>query len=210
MRVTRRPGSPPSAASSRTTGYVILAYSLLAAIAVGSSLVRGQSPLITTPWLALPGAWLVTLSVLLGLALGCATIVTTRGAVRRFAWARALHADLRPAVRGASDVTLVAMALASGFGEELFFRGLLTPLIGVWLSSIAFGLLHQVRGRARLAWALWATSMGLAFALVFVATGSLAGAIVAHALINAANLRYLRDTDPAPKPRALGGLLRRA
>ena len=28
-------------------------------------------------------------------------------------------------------------------------------------------------------------------------------------MINGANLRFLRDNDPSPRPRALGGLLRR-
>jgi hypothetical protein len=32
---------------------------------------------------------------------------------------------------------------------------------------------------------------------------------VAHAMINGANLRFLRDNDPSPRTRALGGLLRR-
>jgi hypothetical protein len=56
---------------------------------------------------------------------------------------------------------------------------------------------------------VWATVMGLLFGCVFAATGSLAGPIVAHAMINGANLRFLRDNDPSPRPRALGGLLRR-
>jgi membrane protease YdiL (CAAX protease family) len=54
----------------------------------------------------------------------------------------------------------------------------------------------------------WATATGLLFALVFRATGSLVGPVVAHAAINAVNLRYLRDNDPAPPRRRLGGLLR--
>jgi hypothetical protein len=44
---------------------------------------------------------------------------------------------------------------------------------------------------------------------MFAATGSLAGPIVAHAMTNGANLRFLRDNDPSPRPRTLGGLLRR-
>jgi membrane protease YdiL (CAAX protease family) len=55
----------------------------------------------------------------------------------------------------------------------------------------------------------WATVMGLLFGGIFAATGSLVGPIAGHALINGANLRFLRDNDPSPRPRALGGLLRR-
>ena len=103
----------------------------------------------------------------------------------------------------------MVMALASGVGEELFFRGCLTPLVGVFLSSAAFGVLHQVRGRARWAWAGWATVMGLAFATIYELTGHLVGPILAHVTINLVNLRYLRDHDPEAKPRTLGGLLAR-
>ena len=55
----------------------------------------------------------------------------------------------------------------------------------------------------------WATVMGLLFGILFAATGSLVGPIVAHAIINAANLRFLRDNDPEAVPKPLGGLLRR-
>jgi membrane protease YdiL (CAAX protease family) len=83
------------------------------------------------------------------------------------------------------------------------------PLVGVVLSALLFGALHQVRGPGRWAWMAWATVMGLLFGAVFDATGSLAGPIVAHAMINAANLRFLRDHDPEAPPRQLGGLLDR-
>jgi hypothetical protein len=99
------------------------------------------------------------------------------------------------------------MAVASGIGEELFFRGLLAQTIGIVLSSLAFGVLHQVRGQGRWAWAAWATVLGAMLAVLHAMTGQLVGPIVAHVAINAANLRYLRDTavDPEP-PRRLGGL----
>jgi hypothetical protein len=132
----------------------------------------------------------------MGALLGAATVLVSRMLTRRAKWARALHAALRPAVRDVDGGTIAVMALASGVGEELFFRGLLVPVVGVVVSSVAFGLLHQVRGPARWAWAAWAFAMGVLFALVFVITGSLVGAIVAHVAINGANLRFIRDVDP--------------
>jgi hypothetical protein len=41
----------------------------------------------------------------------------------------------------------------------------------------------------------------------FKLTGSLAGPIAAHALVNGLNLRYLKLHDPEPPRRVLGGLL---
>jgi hypothetical protein len=113
-------------------------------------------------------------------------------------------------VHRAGDGWLLAIAVASAAGEELLFRGLMVPIFGVLVSALVFGGLHQIRGPARWGWMAWATLMGVVFGALFAATGSLAGPIAAHVAINAANLRFLRDNDPAPRPRALGGLLRRS
>ena len=200
----------------------VLVYGALALVAVGAAVARGQSPVelpATETWLPLaellgPDAGPLAghgLSVLGGVGLAVATVLATRHFVRRWQWARALHTDLRPAIRGAGDGTTLILGIASALGEELFFRGLLTTAFGLIASSLAFGLLHQMRGRVRWVWAGWATVMGLLFGALFLATGSLLGALVAHAAINVANLRFLRDTDvDAPKRRHLGGLLRRA
>ena len=177
------------------TGKVALAYAMLGTIAVLVALALGHDPIACEAWLGTTGALSVGLSAVLGAATAVATVALTRVVVRRWGWARELHGDLRPAVRHSGDVAIVVMALASGIGEELLFRGLLTPLLGVLLSSLAFGFLHQVRGRARWAWAAWATLMALVFAVTFRLTGSLAGPVIAHVAINIANLRYLRDTE---------------
>ncbi len=195
---------------SRTAGWVVLAYGSLGALGATLALALGGDPIVVPGWMGLGGLASALTSIALGVVVAGATIASTRALVSRAEWARELHGHLRPVVRTADDATLCFMALASGVGEELFFRGFLTPLLGVWLSSLAFGLLHQVRGRARWAWAGWAAIMGLAFALMFKLTGNLTGPIVAHVGVNVANLRYLRDTDPgSSKPRALGGLLSR-
>jgi membrane protease YdiL (CAAX protease family) len=178
------------------------------ALAAGSSLALGRNPLRCAPWLEMTGAASVLSSLGLGICLGAGTIAMTRTVVRRTTWARALHLALRPAVHGVAGEMLLGLAIASALAEELLFRGLLVPWLGIIVPSVAFGVLHQVPGRARWTWMAWATVMGLLFAVVFRATGNLAGPIVAHAAINAANLRYLRDNDPSPPRRPLGGLLR--
>jgi membrane protease YdiL (CAAX protease family) len=49
--------------------------------------------------------------------------------------------------------------------------------------------------------------VGLALGAMFQLTGSLAGPLAAHALINALNLSFLRSHDPDLGRRGLGGLL---
>ena len=203
-------GRAGTAPVGRTVAWVALAYGTLGAFGAIAALALGNDPLTTEPWLPVDGAFAACLSLGLGLGVAVATIAATRAMVARFSWARQLHGDLRPVVQGADNTMILMTAIASGVGEEIFFRGLLVPWLGVWISSLAFGLLHQVRGRARWAWAAWAAIMGVLFALLFVLTGHLEGAILAHVVINTANLRFLRDhMGPAPKARALGGLLGR-
>jgi membrane protease YdiL (CAAX protease family) len=188
-------------------------YGALAVVSVGAAVVRGRSPIWLADaesWLALPPLAGHALSLAFGAAIAVATIGATRQFVRRWDWARTLHADLRPTVRDAGSGALVVLGIAGAVSEELFFRGLLMTAFGLVLSSLAFGFLHQVRGRARWVWAAWATVMGLIFGALLLATGSLLGPILAHAAINVANLRFLRDTEiEPPKRRRLGGLLER-
>jgi membrane protease YdiL (CAAX protease family) len=190
---------------------VLGAYVLVAAASWGLALLLGRDPLTCEAWLGTSGGAAVLVSLGVGVCLGAITVAATRVMVRRTAWARALHAALRPAVQRAGDGWLLAIGVASAVGEELLFRGLLVPILGVIVSAVVFGALHQIRGRARWGWMVWATVMGILFGAAFAATGSLAGPIAAHAIINAANLRFLRDNDPEPRarPHTLGGLLRR-
>jgi membrane protease YdiL (CAAX protease family) len=186
----------------------LVVYGAIGALSAAVLVVQGRNPLDSEPWLGLPALVRHAIGIAGGAALAAATIVSTRQLVRRFRWARALHAHLRPAVRHAGSGTLVVVGVASAISEELFFRGVLLTTFGLVASSIAFGLLHQVRGRARWAWAAWATVMGLLFGGLMIATGTLLGPMLAHAAINVANLRFLRDTDVGPpKRRRLGGLL---
>jgi membrane protease YdiL (CAAX protease family) len=200
---------PGPLARGRRVALMVGAYGAAGASAAGVSLVLGYDPVTRDAWLGTRGVAAVLLSVGLGVCLGATTVAASRIMVRRAAWARALHAALRPAVHGAGTGGLLALAVASAVGEELLFRGLLLQLVGLVVSSLVFGALHQIRGPARWAWMGWATVMGLLFGGIFAATGSLIGPIAGHALINGANLRFLRDNDPSPRPRALGGLLRR-
>lgn len=188
---------------------LLAAYGAAGAVAAGAAVALGHDPLACDAWLGTSGAAAVLVSSGLGVCVGATTVAVTRVVVRRAAWGRALHAALRPAVRWTGNGGLLGVAVASAVGEELLFRGLMVPILGVVVSALLFGALHQIRGAARYGWMAWATVMGLIFGALFVATGSLVGPIVAHLIINAYNLRFLRDNDPSPRRRALGGLLRR-
>jgi uncharacterized protein len=170
---------------------------------------RGSAPFAyPEPWLVLAPVVSHVYSAGIGLAFGGLVALSTRVFVTRFAWARNLHRELRPVARDLSAGGIAAVAMFSAFGEELLFRGLLQPWLGFWIQAFVFGIVHaQLRGPSRWAWVTWATIMGFAFGAMYALTGSLAGPIAAHALINWLNLGYLKSHDPEPRRRALGGLL---
>ncbi len=171
-----------------------VAYLAMAAIGGGlaAKFVEGGPWAIPSPWLELPPLVAASASASAGVALAFALVVSSRYAMARASWAGELAEALSPIASRLSDRGIVAVALLSSLGEELLFRALLVPLLGVLGSSVLFGLIHQVRGPARWVWVAWATGAGLGFAALLQAFGSILGPLVAHALVNAANLSFLR------------------
>jgi membrane protease YdiL (CAAX protease family) len=103
----------------------------------------------------------------------------------------AMREALSPeSLAGWAALLLVALPLVAGF-EELLFRGALVGALSVgldvspWLlaavSSVAFGTAHSAQGGVGV---LLATLLGFALAAVFVLTGNLFVAVVAHYVVN--------------------------
>jgi CAAX protease family protein len=137
-------------------------------------------------------------SLAAGLGFGLIVVVLSRISVQRFDWARRLHRELRPFALGLDATGIVVLALLSAAGEELLFRGLLQPWMGLWLQALLFGLVHQMPGPSRWIWVSWALAVGLVLGVLFELTGSLLGPIAAHALVNGLNLKFLKTHEPAP------------
>lgn len=191
-------------------GFVVLAYALLGAAAAWlAENVRGHSPITLKDsvlgWSNAGGAHLF--SGILGLVVGAVVVMTTKLMVRRMRFATRLHCELRPLAVSLSTSTVCWLALSSSLGEELLFRGLLMPWIGLIPQAILFGILHQTGGSSRWVWMTWATVMGLVLGGMYAITGSLVGPLLAHALINAINLLFLKSHNPTGQVRGLGGLL---
>ncbi len=92
---------------------------------------------------------------------------------------------LERALRGYGFTRLEAFALAAltATAEELFFRGLLLPLIGVWGQALVFGLLHPMPRRGW-SYTLYTFVAGLAFGYAVLLTGSLWTSLLAHFAVN--------------------------
>jgi uncharacterized protein len=80
------------------------------------------------------------------------------------------------------------LGILPGLSEELLFRGVMLPAIGldpigIVLSSLCFGVLHMTNAQ-QWPYAVWATAVGIILAFTMVETGNLFIPIVAHVTTN--------------------------
>jgi membrane protease YdiL (CAAX protease family) len=134
----------------------------------------------------------------LGLALGLAVVAFCRVAAAQWQWAQVLNRSFRDVLGPLTGRDIWILAATSSIGEEMLFRGALTPWLGVWLQAAIFALLHIGPGKRFVPWTIFAALLGVALGYLAMATGNLAGVIIAHFVINALNLRQImRDDNPA-------------
>ena len=83
---------------------------------------------------------------------------------------------------------MIWLGLLPGLSEELLFRGVMLPAmgldpIGIVLSSLCFGVLHMTNIQ-QWPYAVWATLVGMILAFTMVESGNLLIPIVAHITTN--------------------------
>ncbi len=103
--------------------------------------------------------------------------------------ARALAEILGPV----STRSCLVLAAVSGVAEEALFRGALQPLLGFTAASLLFGLAHFVPRRELLPWTLFTLAAGFGLGALYAWTGNLLAPVIAHAGVNAVNLRLLTN-----------------
>jgi uncharacterized protein len=154
------------------------------------------------PALAPRASWPVL--VLLGLAtgavlLGLAWVLERRSA--SFAHASRRLESMVRRLRLAPGMA-AGVALVTGVAEEVFFRGWLLHVAGLWGQAAVFMLLHPA-GRRGWAYTAFTGFAGLAFGALTLATGSLLSALVAHVGVNlhgfVSAARMTRSQPGAPR-----------
>jgi membrane protease YdiL (CAAX protease family) len=126
-----------------------------------------------------------------GAAVAVGLIGASRWLTRRTQVGRELAVELARLLGALRIWQIALLALASGLGEELFFRGALQPRVGLVPASLLFGLAHLLPSWPLALWSLFAAVAGLVFGLLFDGTGNLLAPVIAHVLVNAINLRWL-------------------
>lgn len=120
-----------------------------------------------------------------------------------FKASEALHAQIGAILRsqGMTYRQALILALASGLGEEVLFRGALqNALFGGWmgveLQALIFAALHPITDRRAWSYPLFVLLGGLMFGASYHLTGSLIPGILAHYLHNARSFYQLLEEKP--------------
>jgi hypothetical protein len=145
----------------------------------------------------------ILLGLLIGLLLGSVAALLSQ--ILPLVWrdARQLESRLAEIFEGSTPIEVLVLALISSVAEELLFRGLLQPFLGIFIASALFGLAHWTGDRRLGAWPLIAMLAGLALGkLAQWPTAGLPGAIGAHLAVNWIGLNRLSRplSPPASDP----------
>ena len=126
-----------------------------------------------------------------GVLAGAIVVALSQQVTRHTRWGAELADALAALLGNLTLLQCVLLAAVSGVAEEAFFRGALQPRVGWVAASILFGLAHFVPRREFLPWTGFSIAAGFLLGWLFLATGNLLAPSVAHATINAVNLRLL-------------------
>jgi len=130
-------------------------------------------------------------ALLLAGGCGLAVVAACHLAERLFPAMRRAGSAFAQLVGAVTIPQALLLALISGFGEELLFRGALWPHLGLWGTSILFGVVHILPIRALRFYPVFAAAAGLGFGWLRLTSGSVVPPMLAHFLINALNLAWL-------------------
>jgi uncharacterized protein len=184
----REPASPAGEADpARLVGVAIVFYGLLFAVALIWARLESRPLVLRSPGLEV--SWLRDVS--LGSITAAALVVASRALTAATSAGRALAEALARVLGRPGLGVCLALAAISGIAEEAFFRGALQPRVGLVVASGLFAAAHFAPRREFWPWPFFAFAAGVAFGALFDATGNLVAPVVAHAGVNAWNLRWL-------------------
>lgn len=150
--------------------------------------------LVARLWLVFDPTSLLTLrwvrqEIFLGIGLGFGITLASAVVYRLWpAYRRSADYYLKLVLKPLLWPDLLWMGLLPGLSEELLFRGVMLPaigmnLVGIVVSSLCFGVLH-LSGLQQWPYVVWATLVGLLLGFSALVTGNLLVPILAHIVTN--------------------------
>ncbi|MCG8554852.1 MAG: CPBP family intramembrane metalloprotease [Proteobacteria bacterium] len=171
-------------------------YALMALLSILWGWQQGRPNLLhhPTPAFTLSDSVGIAASLLAAITLTGITILGNAWFARFTKWGARLQREFRHLIGPLARSHVSLLAITSAVGEELLFRGAMQPVLGLWLTSALFGVLHGGLSRRLWPWAVWAGAMGLVLGAMYEALGTLIAPLLAHASINYASMRKLQST----------------
>lgn len=142
--------------------------------------------------------------VLIGLAAGATLVISWRLLRERLAAMRRVEERMRDTIGQLENGEIAALAVMSGFAEELFFRGAMQTSLGWPVALIVFTLLHTGPEPAFRIWTLFAFIAGALLAWLTLWRGNLLPAVIAHIFVNGVNLHRLMNSPKLDAPAVIG------
>jgi membrane protease YdiL (CAAX protease family) len=99
--------------------------------------------------------------------------------------------ELAPVFAHITLADVIVIAIASGFCEEIMFRGVLQDQFGLLGASFMFGIMHSPSFRYP-QYGIWAFAAGILLGLLYQSTNTLWTPIFAHIINNVLGLLVLR------------------
>ena len=121
-------------------------------------------------------------------------VVLSRLASRHTTWGVALREEFTVLLVGLDSRQVLLLSLLSGFGEEILFRGVLHPRLGLIPTALLFAAFHFPYRRSLVPWTAFALGVGLVLGWLVDWSGSLWPAVVLHFMINYFNLHDLLES----------------
>jgi uncharacterized protein len=127
----------------------------------------------------------------LAIGLGLGLLISLLSSIIHEIWGdyrEAANTYLEMVLQPLEKIDLIWLGFLPGMSEELLFRGVALPALGMdnlalGISSLVFGLLHMASLK-HWSYAMWAVVVGLSLGAVTIATNSLLPAVTAHVLTN--------------------------
>jgi len=190
-------GNGKSFAAPRFVRLALVFYSLMALIGIGLyRLAAGGWVLHWTPINQRPQPWL-EIGLLAGAFLF--NLLFDIAGPRHSKKLACFHRTLADVLGSLGGWEIILLALLSGLGEEILFRGAVQPLLGFVPATVLFALSHFPVKRDMWIWPIYALGMGVVLGLLRSIGGDIWSAVLLHSSVNAVSLSLISGKK-AEKP----------
>jgi len=148
----------------------------------------------------------VEIDIALGVGAGLVLVRLSQWAATAMTAFREMSGALGELLAPLTPKDVFGQAFFSALAEELFFRGLLQPQLGLHATAIIFGLVHLPRDRRLRIWQPLGIALGYLLGWMFEARGSLLAPFLTHFVVNYFNMHFMMSNRSTPAGPVQGGV----